>query len=270
MSSQSDRFRSLHDVGRLLILPNAWDAASARLVAGCGAEAIATTSAGVAWAHGHRDGGGLPPRLLEATVADIVRAVDLPLTVDLEQGYTDDPGAAGDRIAAAAQAGAAGINIEDGTGAPALLCAKIEAGRRALARAGLDLFINVRTDVYLRGLAPSGRAAGEVLERARGYRDAGADGIFVPGAATAADLRVLVEGVHPLPLNVMAVPGLPDATALRELGVRRLSAGSAIAQAVYGCARWMAAAFLRDGQLPPIGGDAISFADMNALFPPGG
>jgi 2-methylisocitrate lyase-like PEP mutase family enzyme len=266
-ASKSERFRTLHAVGRLLILPNAWDAASARVVAACGAEAVATTSAGVAWSHGYRDGGGLPPRLLEATVAAIVRAVDLPLTVDMEDAYTDDARTAGERVAAAARAGAVGINIEDGTRDPALLCAKVEAARRALASAGLDLFINVRTDVYLRGLAPPERAAGEALERARRYRDAGADGIFVPGASTPADLRALVEGTHPLPLNVMARPGLPDAAALRALGVRRLSAGSGIASAAYGFTRRAAAAFLRDGQLDAAGGDAISFAEMNALFP---
>jgi 2-methylisocitrate lyase-like PEP mutase family enzyme len=91
----------------------------------------------------------------------------------------------------------------------------------------------------------------------------------VPGAATTADLRTLVEGTHPLPLNVMVVPDLPDAAGLRELGVRRLSAGSSIASAAYGCVRWLAAAFLRDGQLAPVGGEGISFAEMNALFSPG-
>lgn len=262
----SSRFRALHAVGRLLILPNAWDVGSARLVASCGAEAIATTSAGLAWSHGYSDGNSLPVKLLEATVLSMVRVLDVPLTVDVEAGYTDDPRAAGELVVAIANAGAVGINIEDGADAPALLCAKIEAAKKAVARAGLDVFVNVRTDVYLRGLVPKPRAVEETIARARQYRDAGCDGIFVPGVAASDEIRAIVDGVSPLPLNVMAVPGLPDAAALGTLGVRRLSAGSALASATFGRVRQMVAAFLRDGRTAPWDADAIPYGEMNALF----
>lgn len=253
-------------MGHLLILPNAWDVGSAGLLASCGAEAVATTSAGLAWSHGYRDGNELPVRLLEATVLAMTRVIDIPLTVDTEAGYTHEPRAVGELVVALANAGAVGINIEDGADAPALLCAKIGAVKSAVAHAGLDVFVNVRTDVYLRGLVPTPRAVEETLARARQYRDAGCDGIFVPGVAASDDIRALVDGVSPLPLNVMAVPGLPDAAELRSLGVRRLSAGAALASAAFGRARRLATAFLRDGCSALWDAETVPYTEMNALF----
>ena len=118
------QFRRLHQDG-ILLLANAWDAGSARLIESLGAKAIATTSAGVAWAHGYPDGDALPFDLLVATTAEITRIVTVPLTVDSEGGYSDDPAAVGESIARLIGAGAAGINLEDGAGTPDLLCAKI-------------------------------------------------------------------------------------------------------------------------------------------------
>ena len=126
----AERFHKLHREG-LLVLPNAWDAGSARLIESLGAKAIATPSAGVAWAHGDPDGDTLPWPLLRATVADIVRAVRVPVSADVEGGYSNDPAAVGEMVAAVIEAGAIGINIEDGSGAPELLCAKIERAKNA-------------------------------------------------------------------------------------------------------------------------------------------
>jgi 2-methylisocitrate lyase-like PEP mutase family enzyme len=257
-------FRGLHQEG-FLILANAWDASSARLIESLGARAIATTSAAVAWSHGYADGDVLPVPLLLATVRAIVRVIRVPLSVDAEGGYSDDPAAVGQTIAAILEAGAVGINIEDGTGTPDLLCAKVEEAKSAAQRLGVDLFVNARTDVYLRQLVPEARRLEETLERAARYREAGADGIFVPGLADSAGIRAVAAAV-PLPLNVLAMPGLPVAAALASLGARRLSAGSGLARAALGRTAAVAAAFLRDGSSDSLTSEATPYAEMNALL----
>ncbi|HKA86833.1 MAG TPA: isocitrate lyase/phosphoenolpyruvate mutase family protein [Haliangiales bacterium] len=262
----SKQFRALHAPGRLLILPNAWDAASAALVAACGAEAVATTSAGLAWSRGYPDGNALPVRVLHAAVGEIVRVIAVPLTVDIEAGYAAEPSEVGELVAAVADAGAVGVNVEDGSDAPDLLCAKIAAARRGADRAGVDVFVNARTDVYLRRLVPAEQAVAATLDRARRYREAGCDGVFVPCVAAPADIRAIAAGIGGAPLNVMAVAGLPPAAKLRDLGVRRLSAGAALAAAAYGRARRLAGDFLRDGRSEPFAEDAVGFVEMNALF----
>jgi 2-methylisocitrate lyase-like PEP mutase family enzyme len=266
-ASASATFRDLHAPGRFLILPNAWDAASAALMAACGADAVGTTSAGLSWSRGYPDGNTLPIRIVHAAVSEIVRALPVPLTVDLEAGYTSEPGAVGELAAAVAGAGAVGINLEDGTNPPELLCAKIGAVKRAASLAGVDLFVNARTDVYLFRLVPADEALAATLERARLYREAGCDGLFVPGLAAPHEIRAIASGIGGLPLNVMAVPGLAAAGELRSLGARRLSAGAGLAAAALGRARRLTRDFLRDGRYEPLGEEAVGFAEMNALFP---
>lgn len=256
-------FRRLHEEG-LLILPNAWDAGSARLIESIGAKAVATTSAGVAWSHGYADGDLLPVRLLLATVAEIARLIRVPLSVDVEGGYSDDPATVGETVAAVIEAGAVGINIEDGSGVPDLLCAKIEAAKLAGVRLGVPLFVNARTDVYLRGFAPERRVE-ETLVRAERYRTAGADGIFVPGLVDAAEIRAISKASR-LPLNVMALPALPPAAELEALGVRRLSAGAGITEVVFAKTASLAAAFLRTGASSAVTRGAMPYPDINALM----
>ena len=258
-------FRRLHAGPELLILANAWDAASARLIESLGAKAIATTSAGVAWSHGYPDGSTLPIELLVATVTDIARVIAVPLTADVEDGYSDDPVEAAENVARAVAAGAVGINIEDGTGTPDLLCAKIEQAKRAAASLGVDLFVNARTDVYLRRLAEGEAALRESIARAHHYRAAGCDGVFVPGVIEPKHIRALAEAVE-LPLNVLAWPGLPGAAELRTLGARRLSAGAAIATAAWSRTRAAATAFLAEGQIPTPSEPAVTSRDLNAMF----
>lgn len=257
-------FRRLHEEG-LLVLPNAWDAGSARLIESLGAKAIATTSAGVAWSHGYADGDRLPVRLLLASVADIAGVVGVPLSVDVEGGYSNDPEAVGETVGAVIEAGAVGINIEDGSFAPDLLCAKIERAKSAAARLGVDVFVNARTDVYLRGLAPKDRRVEETLARAQRYRAAGADGLFVPGLLDAAEIRAIAQASR-LPLNVMALPSLPPAVELAALGVRRLSAGAGIAEVVFAKTASLAAAFLRTGASGPVTEGAMPYPEINALM----
>jgi 2-methylisocitrate lyase-like PEP mutase family enzyme len=265
-STNAERFRQLHQGPELLILANAWDAASARMIEADGACAIATTSAGLAWCCGFPDGNVLAPDKLLHAIENIVRVVRVPLTVDIEAGYASSPEAVGERAASVIRAGAAGINIEDGTESPELLAARIRAVRAVASKLGVDLFINARTDVLLRGLASGSRAIDEVVKRADSYRAAGADGVFVPALVDRSAIAELVSQVT-IPLNVMAMPGLPGARELAELGVRRLSAGAAIAQAAFGHARTLARSFLTDGSSEPLfAGDTADYADMNRLL----
>jgi 2-methylisocitrate lyase-like PEP mutase family enzyme len=185
-------FRNLHR--DLLLLPNAWDSGSARLFESVGAKAIATTSAGIAWSRGYSDGDALPIEQLLATTRDIARVIRVPLTIDIEGGYSIDPVVVARVVGGIIDAGAVGINIEDGTGSPDLLCAKIEAAKQTAARAGVDLFINARTDVYLRSLASTDGAVEEVGRRATMYQAAGCDGIFVPQTVNKIINRV--DAVH--------------------------------------------------------------------------
>jgi 2-methylisocitrate lyase-like PEP mutase family enzyme len=254
-------FRDLHAGSELLILANCWDAATAKLIAGLGARAMATTSAAIAWAHGYPDGDALPLLHYVQTIRAIRRATDLPLSVDAEGGYADDLDAVARTIGALVDAGAVGINIEDGGGSPELLAQKIARIKRDHA----DLFINARTDVYLRGLAAPADRVRESIARAARYRDAGADGIFVPGATDPAEIRALATGIA-LPLNLLARPGLPDATALAALGVRRLSAGSGLAQWAWGHVGALAEAFLKDGRSEPLAEGAVPYGVINPQF----
>lgn len=239
----AEAFHALHK--DFVILPNAWDAASARVIQESGAKAIATSSAAVAWAHGYADGHHFPPAKLITAVEEIARAVSAPITADAEAGYSDDPAAVRDNVSALINAGAVGVNLEDGKGDHVLHVRKIEAARQAGERAGVNLFINARTDVYLKKLVAPEAALEETLRRAAALRDAGASGLFTPAAAVG-DLAAIAEGAR-LPLNVMAIPGLPDAAGLMALGVKRLSAATATFNAAYAGLREAAVDFLAAG-----------------------
>ena len=262
--------RSLHEEG-IFVLPNAWDAGSAAMIAAAGAPVIATTSAGVSWSLGRQDG----QRLSRPEAADAVRriaaAVDVPVTADIEGGYGGDPGAVAATVVAMIGVGAVGINLED-SGRPggglfdaATQAARIRAARAAATDAGLpELVINARTDVFLFEIGEPGERLDDVLARAAAYAAAGADSLFVPGLL---DLGILapLTGKSPLPVNVMAGPGAPDVAALRAAGVRRVSLGQAITQVAYTLARRAAAEVLTAGTYDSIAG-ADSFGDINGRF----
>jgi 2-methylisocitrate lyase-like PEP mutase family enzyme len=262
--SAAARFHQLHAEG-LLILPNAWDAGSARLIESLGARAIATSSAAVAWSHGYADGDKLPVARLVATVEEIARVISVPLSVDIEGGYSNEPARVAENVAAVVAAGAVGINLEDGLAEADLLCAKIEHVKRAAARLSVNLFVNARIDTHLRNTLPVERRVDETLARAERYRGAGADGIFVPGLIDATAIRAIAAAVR-LPLNVLARAALPAATELEGLGVRRLSAGSGIAEVMYGRSAALAAEFLRTGVSAPLAEGAMSYREINALM----
>jgi 2-methylisocitrate lyase-like PEP mutase family enzyme len=164
-----------------------------------------------------------------------------------------------------ADLGVAGINLEDGPDAPALLVEKIETIRSALHRSGGELFINARTDVILAGLATPERQVEETIARGQRYAAAGADGLFVPGLRQEGDIKA-VAGAVLLPLNVMAWGGLPDAAALGRLGVHRLSSGSAIPQAALGAAEGLVRGFLDSGASEPLFAGSKAFGEVQKLF----
>ena len=265
MSVNAAIFRQLHAGPQPLRLPNAWDAGSARLFESLGAAAIATTSAGLAWALGYADGGKLPVDAAIHAAAGIARVLTVPLSVDMENGYSDDAAAVGETIRRLLDVGVAGINIEDGAHAPAVLAAKIEAIKNAAAKAGSDIFVNARTDVYLANLVDASRRVDETLSRGAIYRAAGADGLFVPGLHEPAEIQVIVAGVG-LPLNVMAWPALMPVDELGQLGVRRFSAGSGISQMLWGQAETLARDFLDNGRSESLAKGAMPYARIQALF----
>jgi len=256
--------RALHQQG-LLILPNAWDAGSARLFEATGAQAIATSSSAMSWAHGVPDGEHLTQPMRVASLTEIVRAVRVPVSVDLEAGYGATAEAIVPAVRAVLDAGAVGINLEDGDGAPSLLAEKIASAKRVAAAAGVDLFLNARTDVYLHALVPPERRVEETLARAARYREAGADGLFVPGIVEEEAIQEIARGCG-LPLNVLARPGLPVPARLEALGVRRLSLGGSLAQAALGLVRGLCQDVLQRGEYGALFANQLPYAEMNALF----
>jgi 2-methylisocitrate lyase-like PEP mutase family enzyme len=245
--AKADAFRELHHGAEILVLPNAWDAASAALMADASAKAVATSSAAVAWSHGYPDGDKLPRANLLATIAAAARVVEVPLTADIEGGYTDDLEQLAELIRGVIEAGAVGINLEDGRREPELHARKVAAARKAAEGTGIPLFINARTDVYLKGLAEGDAAYAEAVARARRYRDAGADGVFVPGAKDEDLIGRLAQAIA-LPLNIMLLPGLANAERLQALGVHRLSSATAPFRAAYATAAEAIASYLATGE----------------------
>ncbi|RZB14736.1 isocitrate lyase/phosphoenolpyruvate mutase family protein [Streptomyces sp. F001] len=261
-------FRSLHVPGRPLVLPNAWDTASARVVEDAGAAAVATTSAGLAWALGAPDGDLLERDRALAALAGIAAAVGVPVTADIESGYAPDAEGVADTVRAVLAAGAVGINIEDalyeaGQGPlrpVAEQAERIGAAREAADGAGVPLFVNARIDTFLRGAG----GVEDTLERAAAYLAAGADGIFVPGAVDPGIVKLLADGVDG-PLNVMAGPGAPPVTELAALGVARVSVGAGLAQAAHAVVRRAARELLDAGTYESLAG-GLDYGELNSLL----
>lgn len=253
-------FQQLHQQHFPLILPTIWDPASAVLAQQQGAKAIGTSSAALAWSLGYADGQQLPVAELLAAVQRILRVVQIPLTVDIEQGYSEDPTHVADLAVQLAELGVAGINMEDGTAEPQLLCAKIRACRRLLNERAL--FINARTDVYLAQLATGPEAVKECLRRLALYQEAGADGAFVPGLTDLAVAKQLSQHSS-LPLNLMGWPEAATVENLTEAGVKRLSAGPALFLQSYQAYLQAVQSFLQPGLLAD---QALNYSDLNNLF----
>ncbi|RIJ12829.1 isocitrate lyase/phosphoenolpyruvate mutase family protein [Pseudomonas sp. 91RF] len=264
MNALDTQFHQLHHDG-LLILTNVADATGARLVEQLGGKAVATSSAAVAWAHGYPDGNTLPLERLISTVESIARVIKVPLSVDIEAGYSDDLDRVAEVIDAVVAAGAVGINIEDGSGTPELLARKIEVARKVADKRDVKLFINARTDVYLKSLVPAEDRVAETLRRAALYQAAGADGLFAAGVTSAYEIEAICKGTA-LPVNVLGLAGLPSPDELKTLGVRRLSAGSGIAEFMYGAMGSLVKSFLASGKLDTHDLKAFTYGEVNGLL----
>ena len=225
-TKKAKQFAALHVKGTPVILYNAWDAGSAKTIVDAGATAIATSSWSVASAQGYEDGEDLPLPLAEQIVERIAAAVDVPVTVDFEGGYSDDDRKLASNISKLLDLGIIGINFEDrvvkGRGLYDIdrQAKRIAAIRHAAERKGVPLFINARTDVFL---GNSGDVD-EALERAKAYASAGASGFFIPGLTEADHIRRIAEEAT-LPVNVMVMEGVPSNDKLAKLGVARVSYG---------------------------------------------
>jgi len=220
-------FASLHVPGDPLILYNAWDAGSARVIAEAGAKAIATGSASVAAAQGFHDAEALPLELALANAERVVAAVELPVTIDFEGAYAVAPEGVAANMSRLAATGAIGCNFEDQViGGEGLHSATLQSERIRAARAavGVDFFINARTDIFLKARDHDDAKVDHAIERAKAYAEAGASGYFAPGLADLSLLKRLCEA-SPLPVNFMAWPGSPTADEVTAAGVARISHG---------------------------------------------
>jgi 2-methylisocitrate lyase-like PEP mutase family enzyme len=271
--SLAEEFTALHhNGGAPLVLVNVWDAASARLVEEAGAKALATSSSAISWSMGFPDGNRLPAGLAMSVLERIVAATSLPVTADIEAGYAGsgdgfDDKRLRDTILAVLDAGAVGVNVEDSGDGPLTdtgeQCRRLALVRAAADSAGVDLFINARTDTFLSGGYPE-HAFEETVTRAGAYLAAGASGIFVPGLT---DLHVLHELCRRIdaPLNALAGVGAPSVGELYDAGVQRISIGGNTAKAAYATVSRVAGEVLGDGNWSELAG-ARSHAAMDALF----
>jgi 2-methylisocitrate lyase-like PEP mutase family enzyme len=270
---KAEEFRKLHTEGDVLLLPNVWDVASARVVEDAGFPAIATSSAGIAFAQGFPDGQKIPPERMLAVIADIAKAVNVPVTADVEAGYGNRPEDAALTARRVIDAGAVGMNFEDATGDAAhplfdlpVQVQRIRAIRETGERVGVPLVINARTDVYLLQLGdPAGRYD-EALRRMSSFRDAGADCVFVPGVVDVATISRFVGDLR-CPMNILAGPGSPSVAELKRAGVRRISLGSGPMRAGLGALRSLAEELKTQGTYSGLS-DAPSHAEMNRLMRP--
>ena len=228
----AEKFRALHVPGNPVLLANAWDPASAALFERAGFEAIATTSGGVAWANGVPDGNQLSAEALLAAVDKIARVVTIPLSIDIEGGLSRSPGAVGQLVAALADRGVAGHNLEDSWDGELLSIDEQRARVAAAKAAASTLFLNARIDTFFFGAGGSQARLDEAVERALAYVDAGADGVFVSGLV---DLDLIGQFVTrvPVPVNIMTGLDGPTVTDLAKVGVARVSVGTALAEAAY-------------------------------------
>ncbi|MEO3883988.1 isocitrate lyase/phosphoenolpyruvate mutase family protein [Nonomuraea sp. B5E05] len=225
-TDKADALRALHVPGTPLVLPNVWDAASARAVQDAGFPAVATGSAAVSRVLGYEDGEGTPAEEMMAAVARVARAVDVPVTADVERGYALEPAALAEALAGA---GAVGCNLEDsvpGTGEMVETGVQADFLAEVRAAAGPGLVINARIDLYLYGRGD--RAA--AVERARRYLEAGADCVYPIGLADEEEIRALAGELGGM-VNILFRPGGPSPARLAELGVARISFGSGLHRA---------------------------------------
>ena len=269
---KAEKFRELHHRPRMLLLPNAWDVASARILEECGHPAIATSSAAVAYALGYADGQRISRGEMLEVAGRIARAAQIPVTADLEAGYGTTPKEMADTVKAAIAAGIIGMNLEDITGDDEsslvdlpLQMEKIRAIREAASSAGVPFVLNARTDIYLMPIGPEATRFERTVERLRAYREAGADCLFAPGVYDLETIKKLVKAVE-APLNILANPACPSIPEMEKAGVARVSAGSGIMRAAMGLVQRIGREMLDERSCKMMFVGATPFDDLKQMM----
>jgi len=229
-------FHKLHE-GGCFVIPNPWDVGSARCLQGLGFKALATTSSGFAWSHGHRDGAMSRDRVLDH-LTDMVEAIDLPINADFENGFAPDAAGVAESVRLAAESGVAGLSIEDSTGDASrplfeleAAVERIAAARKAIDKAGGDTLLVGRAECFLHGRPD----IAEAIARLKAYANAGADCLYAPGIRTPEHIAAVVAAVAPKPVNLlMGWAGDLNVSQIAALGVRRISVGGALARSAWG------------------------------------
>ena len=260
-------FRELHAAG-CFVIPNPWDAGSARYLASLGFKALASTSSGFAWSQARPDG-ALPRDAVLAHLRELVAATDLPINADFESGYGATPRDVAESVSLAVATGVAGLSIEDSTGDPARpvhdlpeAVARLRAAREAIDAAGGDTLLVGRAENFLHGRPD----LADTIARLRAYADAGADCLYAPGIRSRDDIAAVVAAVAPKPVNLLV--GATSAFTLADiaaLGVRRISVGGALARSAWGGFMRAAQAIAERGSFEGFAG-AASGAELNSLF----
>ena len=273
--SRSAAFRSLHHGPGILVVPNAWDAVSARLFEAAGFACVGTTSAGIAWSCGYPDGQKIPRDEMIAAIARVTRATHLPVTADIEAGYGKSPEAVAETVRLVIGACAVGVNLEDATGDDGdspLFEISLQRERVSAAREAADsgvgrgegAVVNARTDVFWLSVGAEETRLARCLERLDAFRAAGADCVFVPRVQAPEVIGDIVTHAG-LPLNVLASATGPDVHALEKLGVARVSVGSGIAREAAAAVQ-RAGAELSRGGFSEFLAHAIGYGEMESLF----
>jgi 2-methylisocitrate lyase-like PEP mutase family enzyme len=270
-AEQAELFRNKHRGPRLLLLPNAWDAMSARVFVAAGFDAIATTSGGVAWSLGYADGEQTPWAEVVAATARIVRSVRVPVTADIEAGYGETADAVMRSVAEIIAAGAVGVNLEDGTPhgpipirSPADAANRIRAAREAAKAAAVPIVINGRTDLYLRNIGDKAARFDETVARGRAYLAAGADCVYPIGLGDPATMGRLVKALG-APININVRTGSPSVAELEALGVARASTASQMALMAMSMTRQVADELRATGRFDKLA-PAMAQVDAQHLF----
>ena len=268
---KAEAFRTLHHGPNILILPNAWDAASACILEQGGFPAIATTSGGIAFSLGYPDKQRVPRAEALAVIARIARAVNIPVSADVESGYGDRPEDAAQTAQGVIECGAIGLNLEDANHQEerqlvdlSLQLEKIQAVRETASKAGIPLVLNARTDVFLEQVGSPETRYGETVRRLSAYRDAGADCVFAPGIADVAIIGRLTKDLR-CPINILASPDAPSAPELQKLGIARVSVGSGSMRTSLGQLRRFAEELKTTGTYKNLEG-AVPYTELNQLM----
>ena len=271
-AQKAEQFRKLHHGPRILLLPNSWDVASARILEECGYPAIATSSAAVAFSLGYPDGQRISRDEMLEACARIARGVNIPVTADLEAGYGTTVKDMVETVKAAIGARVIGMNLEDVTGDDesslvelSLQAEKIRAIVETANSLGVPFVLNARTDIYLMPMGPEAARFERTVERLRAYRDAGAACLFVPGLYDRETIAKLVKAVE-APLNILANPACPSIAELEKIGVARVSAGSGIMRAAMGLVRRIGKEMLESRSCETMFAGTIAHAELNRLM----